>query len=148
MNAIMGTTHTDPNDVAPNLMSPLQPHVIVLFGAAGDLSRRKLLPGLMHLWQTGLLPECRIVATSLEELDDDGFRNFARAACEEFSAHPFTDDEWVAFAKKMTYVVEAAGAEGLAERVAWAEKELGGEPRRLHYLSVPPKGSDRGQDAR
>ena len=62
----MVSTHTDPLDLTPALMSPLQPHVIVLFGAAGDLARRKLLPGLMHLWQAGLLPECRIVGTSLE----------------------------------------------------------------------------------
>ena len=49
------------------------PHVIVLFGATGDLARRKLLPGLFHLSRAGLLPECRIVATSLEDLDDDEY---------------------------------------------------------------------------
>jgi glucose-6-phosphate 1-dehydrogenase len=133
--------HTDPNDVAPSLMSPLQSHVIVLFGAAGDLARRKLLPGLMHLWQTGLLPECRIVATSLDDLDDDGFRSFARRACDEFSVHPFTEDQWSGFARKITYVTEAAGVPVLSEKVASAEDELGGEPRRLHYLSVPPNAA-------
>jgi glucose-6-phosphate 1-dehydrogenase len=41
-----------------------EPHVIVMFGATGDLARRKLLPGLLHLFQTGLLPPGRIVGTS------------------------------------------------------------------------------------
>ena len=138
---LAAVTNSEPSDVAPTLMSPLQSHVIVLFGAAGDLARRKLLPGLMHLWQSGLLPECRIVATSLEELDDDAFRRFARAACDEFSAHPFSEEQWVAFARKITYVTHEVGPAGLAAKVAVAEGELGGEPRRLHYLSVPPKAA-------
>ena len=71
--------HTDPTDINSNLISPLRPHVMVLFGATGDLARRKLLPGLFHLAQAGLLPECRIVGTSLDDLDDDGFRAHARA---------------------------------------------------------------------
>ncbi len=37
-------------------MSPLKPHVIVLFGATGDLARRKLLPGLLRLSKAGLVP--------------------------------------------------------------------------------------------
>jgi len=58
---------------------PVPPHVIVLFGATGDLARRKLLPGLFHLSRAGLLPDCRIVATSLEELDDYQYQLLARS---------------------------------------------------------------------
>ncbi|MCW3044714.1 MAG: glucose-6-phosphate dehydrogenase, partial [Actinobacteria bacterium] len=50
----------------PRRMPPVMPHVLVLFGATGDLARRKLLPGLLHLIQAGLLPECQIVGTSLD----------------------------------------------------------------------------------
>ena len=57
----------EPTDIPTSLIAPLRPHVIVLFGATGDLARRKLLPGLFHLSQAGLLPECRIVGTSLDE---------------------------------------------------------------------------------
>ena len=46
-----------------------QPHVVVLFGATGDLARRKLLPGMLHLCEAGLLRDCRIVGTSLDDLD-------------------------------------------------------------------------------
>src|SRR6185436_20872859 len=45
---------------------PMKPTTVVLFGATGDLSRRKLLPGLLHLFQTGLMRDIRVVGTSLD----------------------------------------------------------------------------------
>ncbi|MGZ7036314.1 MAG: hypothetical protein ACXVIQ_13965, partial [Ilumatobacteraceae bacterium] len=135
------TTHTDPSDIVPSLMAPVKPHVIVLFGATGDLSRRKLLPGLLHLSLAGLVSDCRIVGTSLDEFDNEAFRRFARKACDEFSSRTISDDQWAAFASKLRYVSQEKGPVGLAAVVADAEKELGGEPRRLHYLSVPPSAA-------
>jgi len=132
------TTHTDPNDVATSLMTPVKPHVIVLFGATGDLARRKLIPGLLHLWLAGLVSDCRIVGTSLDDLDDDGFRAVARGACDQFSSRVVSDDQWTAFAGRLHYVAQAKGPAGLAATVAEAEAQLGGDVRRLHYLSVPP----------
>jgi glucose-6-phosphate 1-dehydrogenase len=138
------TDHNEPSDINTKLMVPTQPHVIVMFGATGDLARRKLLPGLLHLSQAGLLPACRIVGTSLDELDDDEFRAFARKACDEFGGRPISDEEWSAFDHMLRYVPQSAGSEGLARSVERAEKALGGEPRRLHYLSVPPKAGGAG----
>ena len=67
-----------------------QPHVVVLFGATGDLARRKLLPGLLHLFEAGLLRDCRIVGTSLDDLDTEQFVKFAREGIDEFS-RPFDE---------------------------------------------------------
>jgi glucose-6-phosphate 1-dehydrogenase len=131
-----------PNEAGGSSMSPLDPHVIVLFGATGDLARRKLLPGLLRLSQAGLIPECRIVGTSLDELDDDVFRKIARQACDEFANRHFSDEQWDAFARKLVHVNPSVGPCGLAEAVARAERELGDQPRRLHYLSVPPSAAD------
>ena len=64
------------------------PHIIVMFGATGDLARRKLLPGLLHLSCSNLAPEIRIIGTSLDEFDNDAFRKLAHKACHEFSSHP------------------------------------------------------------
>src|SRR6202142_4211842 len=90
--------HSDPPPINSNLLaSPLRPHVMVLFGATGDLARRKLLPGLFHLAQAGLLPECRIIGTSLDDLDDDGFRTFVRGALDEFAHHGVPDSLWAEF---------------------------------------------------
>ena len=77
---------SDPSDVTTSLMAPLDPHVVVLFGASGDLAQRKLLPGLLHLHRAGLLPACRIVGTSLDDLDDESFRNLAEKACVEHAS--------------------------------------------------------------
>jgi glucose-6-phosphate 1-dehydrogenase len=132
------TTHTDPSDIVPSLMAPVKPHVIVLFGATGDLARRKLLPGLLHLYLAGLVSDCRVVGTALDDLDNESFRGFARTACDKFSTQNVSDDQWAAFARKLQYVPQERGPVGLAAAVADAETELGGEARRLHYLSVPP----------
>jgi glucose-6-phosphate 1-dehydrogenase len=132
------TATSAPIDAEVSAIPPLDPHVIVLFGATGDLARRKLIPGLFHLFQAGMLPSCRIVGVSLDPLDDDGFRRFARASCDEFAHGGVVDDAWAEFAATLRYVPQPDGAGCLAEVVTSLEDELGGRPRRLHYLSIPP----------
>jgi glucose-6-phosphate 1-dehydrogenase len=127
-----------PRDVIAAQLPPLDPHVIVLFGATGDLARRKLLPGLLHLSVTELMSDYRIVGTSLEDLDDEAFRNLARRACEEFSRHPIDPEEVDRFLGCVSYVGVGAGPSGLTEAVRRAEDSLPGNPRRLFHLSVPP----------
>ena len=119
----------------------VDPHVIVLFGATGDLAKRKLLPGLAYLVQSSLAPDIQIVGTSLEDLSVDEFRALAKAAIDEFGSHPLTDEQWDRFSAALTYVTQTAGPSGLAAAVAAAEKKLGPNSRRLHYLSVPPKAA-------
>ncbi|MCW2954201.1 MAG: glucose-6-phosphate 1-dehydrogenase [Conexibacter sp.] len=118
------------------------PHVIVLFGATGDLARRKLLPGLLRLSEAGLMPEqFRLVGTSLDEMDDEDFRAFAHDACMEFARAAVLDNGWRTFAPRLTYVPQSAGGGALADAVHAAVDELGGADagvRILHYLSVPP----------
>ncbi len=119
----------------------IDPHVIVLFGATGDLARRKLLPGMAHLVVSELAPDIRIVGTSLEEMGDVEFREFARAAIEEFGTHKLTAEQWDKFDDNLAYVPQSAGPEALAAAVGQAERQLGDDVRRLHYLSVPPKAA-------
>ena len=123
--------------VAPGV-GPKHPQLVVLVGATGDLSRRKLLPGLFHLSNSGFIPGCRIIGLSLDDLDEAGFRKLARAAIEEFSTRKLDDAAWAAFAATLHYVPMAAGAAALKTAVEKAESELGHECRRIHYLSVPP----------
>jgi glucose-6-phosphate 1-dehydrogenase len=130
-----GSRHRRLDDTA------VDPHVIVLFGATGDLAKRKLIPGLAYLDQSELAPNIQIVATSLEDLTDDEFRSLAKSAIDTFGAHKLTDEQWANFAKTITYVPEGAGPEALAAAVAAAEARLGPDARRLHYLSVPPKAA-------
>ena len=119
----------------------LDPHVIVLFGATGDLAKRKLLPGMVYLVQSSLAPKIRVVGTSLEELTDDEFRAITRKAVEDFGTHKLTEEQWANFASRVSYVPQGAGPAALAAAVADAEAELGPDVQRLHYLSVPPKAA-------
>jgi glucose-6-phosphate 1-dehydrogenase len=112
------------------------PHVIVLFGALGDLSRRKLLPGLFHLEQATLMPaDYRIIGTSRRGGSVDEFRAVAQRAVEDEAE----GDHWERFAERLCFSAFSAEEPGsLVEAVGAAEREMGGEPRRLHHLAIPP----------
>ncbi|HEV7616028.1 MAG TPA: glucose-6-phosphate dehydrogenase, partial [Solirubrobacterales bacterium] len=116
----------------------LPPHVVLIFGATGDLARRKLLPGMLRLSQAGLMPEFRIVGVSMEEIGSAEFQDFAEDACRQFARHAFSEEDWHGFCSRLSYVPHSAGPGGLTDAVSKAEKELGGEAELLHYLSVPP----------
>jgi glucose-6-phosphate 1-dehydrogenase len=129
---------TGPRDAATATLPPIAPHVVVVFGATGDLAKRKLLPAGYHLWQAGMLPEIRIIGTALPELDVDEFRRHAKESIEEFARCRVTQKELETFLARLRYVSSTAGADGLAAAVSAAEAEIGGSPRRLYHLSVPP----------
>jgi glucose-6-phosphate 1-dehydrogenase len=127
------------------------PHVIVLFGATGDLARRKLLPGLHHLFRAGLLPEqFRIIGSAPPEfaLSDEAFRERAEAACHEFgNCKP--DDSWDSFAARLSFgAASPEDPSGLVSAVEAAEKAISahighrkngnGQIGRLFHLAVPP----------
>ncbi len=125
----------------PPGVGPKFPQVVVLFGATGDLARRKLLPGLFHLATAGFIPGCRIIGVSLDQIDAGEFREIARRAVNEFSARKLDGADFDAFAGTLDYVPLTAGPEALRAAVANAESAIGAECRRLHYLSVPPKAA-------
>ena len=66
----------------------------MLFGATGDLAKRKLLPGMAYLVQSALAPKIRVVGTSLEDLTDDEFRALTKEAVDSFGTHKLTDEQW------------------------------------------------------
>jgi len=125
----------------PPGVGPRFAQVVVLFGATGDLARRKLLPGLYHLASAGFIPQCRVIGVSLDDIDLAAFRQIARSALDQFFARQVTDADWEAFSRNLDYVPLAAGAGALKAAVEAAEASFGGESRRLHYLSVPPSAA-------
>ena len=124
------------------LASP-PPQTLVVFGASGDLARRKLLPALYDLAYEGLLPErYAIVGSGGSRLDDAAFRDRVRGGIDEFARHRLDEGRWQAFAQGLSYVSaplddrDAFGA--LRERLAALDAELGAEGRRLFYCATPP----------
>ncbi|MEO2107184.1 MAG: glucose-6-phosphate dehydrogenase, partial [Actinomycetota bacterium] len=118
--------------------------VIVLFGGNGDLARRKLIPSLWDLHRAGLMPEQWVlIGASRSDMADEAYGEFAREALLEFDREVSADDEdaFTEFASHLRYRgggFDADDPSRIADAVAEAEQEMGGEPTRLFYLAVPP----------
>ena len=117
-------------------------HVIVLFGATGDLAKRKLLPGLFHLAKSNLLPKgYRIIGSAPAQfaMTDEQFRAHAKSAVAQFGLAMPTGAAWQAFESKLRFgAADPDDPKPLVEAVREAEDEIGGSPRRLFHLAVPP----------
>ena len=119
------------------------PCSIVIFGASGDLSHRKLLPGLYALAHNGLLPESfAVLGVGRRELSDESFRAQMREAVEEHGRFDFDDDVWGELVTGMRYVAaertdEPAGGP-ITDALSELEAEHGTQGNRVFYLAVPP----------
>ena len=133
------TTAADPHAATPTRPAD---QVLILFGATGDLAKRKLLPGLFHLAVAGMMPErYRIVGSGRPDgaMDAEGFRAHVRDALSKFGRQELTAENWTPFADRLSFApASAEEPEALVQAVAQAEQDLGGELQRLVYLAVPP----------
>src|SRR5438876_5002351 len=121
----MTATVTQPRGTVDTSVRIPDDHVIVLFGASGDLAKRKLLPGLFHLNEAGLMPrDFRIVGCSRNVITDEEFRQLARDAVNEFGRRPATDESWGPFAARLSYVGTAEGLGELSRTVEGAMGEI------------------------
>lgn len=117
-------------------------HVIVVFGATGDLAGRKLLPGLFNLHTAGLLPKrCRIVGSSPAKgaPTPDAFRAHAREVVSRFATTSPSKEQLASFEALLDFApADPDDTAALTGAVAAAEAAIGGRPRRLFHLAVPP----------
>ncbi len=118
------------------------PQVLVLFGATGDLAKRKLFPGLFRLVREELLPEeFRVIGSGRRSPgSDDEFRDHVRDAIEEFGDDDSPDKgELDGFLERISFTTSSADdGTDLAEAVKKSEEQVGDGVKRLIYLSVPP----------
>jgi glucose-6-phosphate 1-dehydrogenase len=115
---------------------------IVIFGASGDLTARKLIPSLYRLHRKGRLPEeARIVGVARSPFSDDAYREKLRGALREFQPKDYDAAVWESFARRLFYVAGDATTEGGLDHLkAWlGQHEGAGGGRRLYYLSVAPE---------
>jgi glucose-6-phosphate 1-dehydrogenase len=119
------------------------PCAIVIFGASGDLTQRKLIPALYALAAEGSLPPAySIVGAARTDMSDAQFRKDLEEAVRKHSRMPFREEAWNAFAENIsftTYDLETEdGLHGLADRLDECDREYGTAGNRIFYFSVPP----------
>ncbi len=120
-----------------------EPCVLAIFGASGDLTRRKLLPALYALAFRGLLPErFGVVGVARTAESDDEFRERMKQAVQEFARDEFRQDAWDSLAAGMRYVTtdfsQERGFDDLARVLGELDEERGTGGNRVYYLAIPP----------
>jgi glucose-6-phosphate 1-dehydrogenase len=123
---------------------PVAPTVLTIFGATGDLARRKLLPAIYNLAHEGALPErFALIGVSRSDLPDEEFRDQAREAISEFSRRQPDETVLEALLGRMRYVGfsfdDAEGYGRLAEALKATDEEAGQVLNRVYYLSTAPE---------
>jgi glucose-6-phosphate 1-dehydrogenase len=126
-----------------NLPRTPDPCAIVIFGAAGDLTRRKLFPAIYSLAVRDLVPdELAIVGVSRSEETDADFRARMKDAVREFGRDPIDEKVWKRLAGGMHYVstdfAADQGEDALVALLARLDEERGTQGNRVFYLAVPP----------
>ena len=126
------------------ITTPIEDVTLMIFGASGDLTARKLLPAIFQLHRAGFLSDrSLVVGIARREKSDDQFRAEMEAAVREHGREDFKDDEWHAFASRLRYVqTDLERPENyvhLREAVENLEREGGLSGRRIVYLATAPE---------
>lgn len=121
-----------------------EPQILVIFGASGDLTQRKLVPAIYHLRRERRLPpETTIVGVARRDWSDDYFREEMRKGVEEFSDGIGSEETWQDFAQGLYYcpgdIDNPESYQKLKELLAELDSKRGTRGNRVFYLSVSPK---------
>ncbi len=121
------------------------PFTLVIFGGAGDLSQRKLLPTLSHLYgKRELIEEFAVLGVGRMAMDDQSYRTFVRNAINKYAEEPMNDAVWTDFSKRLYFHSMDAQAdsvyEGLKQKIE-SVAPVGPDGRKsvIYYMAVPPE---------
>jgi glucose-6-phosphate 1-dehydrogenase len=120
------------------------PCALVIFGASGDLTHRKLIPALYALEFRGLLPEnFAVVGVARTKNSTESWREQMREAATEYGRDEMREDVWKRLASGMHYVSTDFAADGgekqVMELLEQLDRERGTAGNRVHYLAIPPE---------
>ena len=123
---------------------PAPPCIMVIFGASGDLTKRKLLPALLNLAEEGLLPkDFAIVGLSFDQMTTEALREKLGKEVREYALRPVDDVLWQWLVDRIYYVQgdfgDPAAYQRLKDQILAAEKAHNTLGNRFHYLAVAPK---------
>lgn len=122
----------------------LEPCTIVIFGATGDLTHRKLIPALYCLAVEGDLPPgTRVIGFARKQKSDQDYRNELKVVAQEVSRLPITDSAWNSFSQSISYLAsEFTNQDGylqLQEKLIANDHEHGGKGNTLFYFACAPQ---------
>jgi len=144
----MSTVLVEPSPAhmeAPHLPKA-EPCVMVIFGATGDLTRRKLMPALWDLRNEGCLESVRILGVGRSPMSDDEYREFVRQAMAEYGNLTERDEEeWRKFTQRIYYTIGELNDDNTYTNTAKRLEELavdGASSNHLFYLATPPSLAD------
>jgi glucose-6-phosphate 1-dehydrogenase len=120
------------------------PCVLAIFGASGDLTRRKLMPALYALAYRKLLPErFSVVGVARTAQTDGEFVEAMKQSVKDFARDPFRQDVWGTLAKRMRYIGtefdSKTGEDSVAALLDSCDERDGTQGNRVFYLAVPPQ---------
>ena len=128
-----------------NEMNRPTPTILVIFGAGGDLTWRKLIPALFNLFLDEFLPEkFAILGVDIKEMQDDEFRKHLRQGVDKFSRRgPADDQAWQAFSTNITYLAadftKIDFYSDLEQRLTKKDKDWSVHATRVFYQATPPR---------
>ena len=139
----MAPSESAPDSATSSRSIAAQPCTIVIFGASGDLTRRKLLPALYNLLVDGLLPEnFAVLGLGRKDLSDDDFRGIAKNGIEQFSRQTLQPDIWEKFHTRLFYCAGNISANEyyatIHDRLKAIETPFNLPGNRIFYLAIPP----------
>jgi glucose-6-phosphate 1-dehydrogenase len=139
-----GTPGADPLSRGRDPVPVPAPCTLVIFGATGDLTKRKLMPALYALASDGLLaPDFAVVGVGHKDFSDDAFRAAMRDAITNFARIRINEATWDRFAGRLhysAYVETASGLVPLRQLLEKLEGERSAEANRIFYFAIPPSG--------
>lgn len=140
MSAIL--IEPDPVQMEQPSLPHADPCVVVIFGATGDLTRRKLMPALFDLCRLGCLDQVRILGVGRNEMSDDDFRGQVRDALKTSEkVDKLDEDLWQDFARRIHYTAGELGGAQTYQSITTRLEELaasGASRNRIFYLATPP----------
>ena len=129
------------NATQPDAAPVGSPCVMVIFGASGDLTKRKLIPALINLKQEGLLSEqFAIVGFAFDQMNTESFRAMLDEEISKFEEQPVDPKLWQWFLDRIYYVQgdfkDPAAYQRLKDQIQEADKDHGAQGNLFHYLAV------------
>jgi glucose-6-phosphate 1-dehydrogenase len=120
------------------------PCVMVIFGAGGDLTKRKLIPALVNLAQAKLLPaQFAVIGFSSSNISNEAFRDQLGREIKDYATSPVSPQTWDWFAERISYVAgdfkDPEAYRRLKEQIETVDKQQGTQGNRFYYLAVAPR---------